>query len=236
MKDSSNRAATRNENPKVVDPPGVTPGGLLRIVRALRNPVWRPLLVRTASVAAGMVGLAGIGMFSTLSEIEAGVGVSQLHEASTWLAGGLQLPAAGDPTTPVPATAAAAHPIDSEVQPPHPTDEQTLGRGAAQAHPPSENTTGNQAQTEQTPPGITPDGKVVLNTANAEQLQRLPGVGEKRAQKILELRKRLKRFRRASDLLRVRGIGVKSLRKMLPHLVVDPPPQPAADAGSPKPD
>ena len=41
---------------------------------------------------------------------------------------------------------------------------------------------------------------------------------------------RLKRFRRPTDLLRVRGIclgsrlGPKTLRRMLPHLVVDPPP------------
>ncbi|MBN1916283.1 MAG: helix-hairpin-helix domain-containing protein [Verrucomicrobia bacterium] len=70
---------------------------------------------------------------------------------------------------------------------------------------------------------MTPDGKVVLNLANAEQLTRLPNVGPKRAQAILQLRARLKRFRRATNLLRVRGIGHKTLRRMLPYLVVDAP-------------
>ena len=64
---------------------------------------------------------------------------------------------------------------------------------------------------------------MILNTANAEELKRLPGVGEKRAQLIINLRRRLQRFRRPTDLLRVRGIGPKTLRRMLPHLVVDPP-------------
>jgi competence protein ComEA len=54
---------------------------------------------------------------------------------------------------------------------------------------------------------------------------RLPGIGRRRAEAIVELRKRLKRFRTANDLLRVRGIGPKSLKRMLPQLVVDAPAQ-----------
>jgi competence protein ComEA len=72
--------------------------------------------------------------------------------------------------------------------------------------------------------GITADGKIILNTASAEELTRLPGVGAKRARDIVALRQRLKRFRKFSELLRVRGIGVKSLKKLIPHLVLDPPP------------
>jgi competence protein ComEA len=72
--------------------------------------------------------------------------------------------------------------------------------------------------------GITSDGKVVLNVADAEELRRLPGVGVRRADAIIQLRKRLKRFRRVSDLLRVRGIGVRALRKIQPRVVLDPPP------------
>lgn len=75
------------------------------------------------------------------------------------------------------------------------------------------------------PPGITKDGKVILNVAGTEALTRLPGVGERRAEAIVKLRERLKRFRRPADLLRVRGIGVRSLKRMLPHLVLDPPPK-----------
>jgi len=48
-------------------------------------------------------------------------------------------------------------------------------------------------------------------------------VGPKRAQAILALRERLKRLRRPTDLLRIRGIGPKTLRKMRSHFVLDVP-------------
>ncbi len=66
--------------------------------------------------------------------------------------------------------------------------------------------------------------KIVLNTAEVADLTKLPGVGAKRAQAILELRARLGRFRKVTDLLRVRGIGVKGLRKIEPLVVLDLPP------------
>ena len=71
---------------------------------------------------------------------------------------------------------------------------------------------------------------MILNVASAAELTRLPGVGDKRARSIIKLRTRLKRFRRATDLFRVRGIGVRSLKRMLPHLVLDPPRE--GDAGA----
>jgi competence protein ComEA len=77
------------------------------------------------------------------------------------------------------------------------------------------------------PPGLTADGKVILNQATAEDLMRLPGIGKKRAEAILGLRARLGRFKRPTDLLRVRGLGAKRLQRLLPHLVVDPPPEPS---------
>jgi competence protein ComEA len=67
------------------------------------------------------------------------------------------------------------------------------------------------------------DGRIVLNAASAEELTKLPGVGMKRAEAIVALRTKLKRFRQATDLLRVKGIGPRSLKRMLPHLVLDPP-------------
>jgi competence protein ComEA len=76
--------------------------------------------------------------------------------------------------------------------------------------------------------GVTADGKVILNAASADDLTRLPGVGKRRADEIIALRARLKRFRRLTDLLRVKGIGVRSLKRMQPHLVLDPPPVPEA--------
>jgi competence protein ComEA len=78
--------------------------------------------------------------------------------------------------------------------------------------------------------GITTDGRVILNLADEHELRRLPGVGARRAEAIVRLRKRLGHFRRIQDLLRVRGIGPRSLRRMRPHLVLDPPKE---DGGSP---
>jgi competence protein ComEA len=83
--------------------------------------------------------------------------------------------------------------------------------------------------------GVTADGKVILNVAGVEDLRRLPGVGSRRAESIVALRDRLKRFRRLSDLLRVRGLGVRALKRIEPHAVLDPPPESepgaAPDAG-----
>ncbi len=81
-----------------------------------------------------------------------------------------------------------------------------------------------------TSPAITADGKVILNLAEVADLRRLPGVGPRRAEAIVQLRTRIKRFRRVTDLLRVRGIGIRGVRRIEPHVVLDPPA--AADAGS----
>jgi competence protein ComEA len=76
---------------------------------------------------------------------------------------------------------------------------------------------------------VTEDGKVILNLATVEDLQRLPGIGRKRAETILELRAKLGgKFRRLSDLLRIRGIGARRLKQLAPLVVLDaketPPP------------
>jgi competence protein ComEA len=72
-------------------------------------------------------------------------------------------------------------------------------------------------------PARTEDGRIILNLATSVDLQKLPGVGPKRAEAILALRTRLKRFRRSTDLLRVRGIGPKLLARLQPSFVLDPP-------------
>jgi competence protein ComEA len=72
-------------------------------------------------------------------------------------------------------------------------------------------------------PRVTADGKVILNRARVEELRKIPGIGPKRAEAILALRGKLKRFKRPSDLLRVKGIGPKSLVRMQTHFVLDDP-------------
>jgi len=65
---------------------------------------------------------------------------------------------------------------------------------------------------------------IELNSASAAQLERLPGIGPTRARAILELRARMKRFTRLEDLLRVRGIGRATFRKLRPLIKLDAAP------------
>ena len=71
--------------------------------------------------------------------------------------------------------------------------------------------------------GVLPDGRIVLNLATEDELTKLPHVGVKRAKDIVALRQRLGRFRALTDLLRVRGLGRKTLAKIAPKIVLDPP-------------
>jgi competence protein ComEA len=71
----------------------------------------------------------------------------------------------------------------------------------------------------------TEDDPVYLNDATVDDLRRLPGVGEKRALAILELRRKLGRFKQIEDLLRVKGIGRATLRRLRPLVRIDRPSQ-----------
>jgi competence protein ComEA len=67
----------------------------------------------------------------------------------------------------------------------------------------------------------TPEDPVYVNEATAEELRRLPGVGVKRADAILALRVRVGRFQRIEDLLRVKGVGRRTLGKWRPLVRLD---------------
>ena len=62
--------------------------------------------------------------------------------------------------------------------------------------------------------------KVNLNTATAEQLDALPGVGPVTAQAILQHRQRRGRFTKVSELQEVDGIGPKTYAQLVNHVTV----------------
>lgn len=68
-------------------------------------------------------------------------------------------------------------------------------------------------------------GGVDLNTADIAALVKLPGVGEATAKRIIEYREANGPFRTVDDLVKVRGIGKKTLEKLRSAIRVSPPPK-----------
>ena len=66
-----------------------------------------------------------------------------------------------------------------------------------------------------------PAQSVDLNTATAEQLQELPGIGAALAKAIVNLREKSGPFRRVEDLLAVPHITRKTIEKIRPYVTVE---------------
>jgi len=72
---------------------------------------------------------------------------------------------------------------------------------------------------QQSPPSV--EFLIDINTADWPEFAQLPGIGETLARRIIESRQKDGPFSRPEDLRRVRGIGVKTLEKIRPFLMVD---------------
>ena len=68
------------------------------------------------------------------------------------------------------------------------------------------------------PPGLLETGRLQINRASIRDLEALPCIGPTMARRIAEERDRGGPFLRPEDLLRVKGIGTKTLAKLRPHI------------------
>jgi len=64
------------------------------------------------------------------------------------------------------------------------------------------------------------EAKININTASAEELTALPGIGPSYAQRIVEHREKNGPFKRLEDLLNVRGIGDKTFERIRDRITV----------------
>lgn len=226
MVGSTHRSAERGAGPSVShDATGCSDGRQSSWWR-----VWAPLLARAGAIGLALLGLAGIGLAAARSESSPPlvsapftVGLAQL------VGGGLEAPIGS------PARARAQGALDAGAAPPSKpaASEGVLTPRAplpcAPAPPPAVERAARGKRGQPAGWGAKPlataalahDGRVILNRAGLAELQRLPGIGAKRGAAILELRQRLGRFRRTSDLLRIKGIGPRLLERISPQLVLD---------------
>lgn len=70
-------------------------------------------------------------------------------------------------------------------------------------------------------PAASPAGVVNINTADATQLSFLPRIGPKAAQRIIEYRTQHGSFRKAADLMQVKGVGAKTFELLTPYIAVE---------------
>jgi len=167
----------------------------------LRRSTWSPILLRAVVVALALVGLAQVGRTA----------------------------AAGTPSADADAAAPQAITQAAVALIAAPTG--SGGAAATPAPPPPPATTAGPMTGTPSRGRASADDPVYLNHASVDDLRRLPGVGQKRAEAIVALRQKVGRFQRVEDLMRVKGIGRATVRKWRPVVRLDAPA--TASAGAP---
>jgi len=59
-----------------------------------------------------------------------------------------------------------------------------------------------------------------INTASAEEIAAIPGLGEKKSEAIVKFREKHGAFARVEDLKKIDGIGDKLFEKIRPYVIV----------------
>jgi competence protein ComEA len=66
----------------------------------------------------------------------------------------------------------------------------------------------------------TQNKKIDINTASVTELQKLPRIGEKVAQRIIDFRKQHGDFKKIEEIMKVKGIGERTFKLIKDMIVV----------------
>jgi len=81
-------------------------------------------------------------------------------------------------------------------------------------------TSTNKRNTTNSPSSFPKLASIDINCASSQELQQLPRIGPAMARRIIEYRERNGPFQSYKDLLKVKGIGKKTLEKIKPYIKI----------------